>query len=199
MRGAMRSRWLDNEILLCQLELEAVMLGPLMRGEPDESSDDDSELTRRLGDSVYLGDRDVDVLAEAMGRLGVTSVVGRILDTLMTLSRTGYQWVMQPVDEAVKRANPKVQDWYWRKDSDHRVYIARVAIHSDGRVRFEHAYHRASGSVWSSSGFVWGGDFIPDEARAVAVVREVELGRRLRARAQASKRTRGAHPYRRPP
>ena len=194
----MRSRWLDNEILLCQLELEAVMLGPPY-GSADESSDDDSELAHRLGDSVYLGDRDVDVLAEAMGRLGVTSVVGRILDTLMTLSRTGYQWVMKPVDEAVKRANPKVQDWYWRKDSDHRVYIAHVAIYSDGRVRFNHAYHRASVSVWSPSGFVWGGDFIPDEARALAMVQEVELGRRLRARAQASKRTRGAHPYRRPP
>jgi hypothetical protein len=194
----MRSTWLDNEILLCQLELEAVMLGP--RYSPDESSDDDSELARRLGDSMHLGDRGVDALTEAMGRLGVNSVVARILDTLMTLSRTGYQWVMQPVDEAVKKANPKVQDWYWRKDSDHRLYIAHVAIHSDGRVRFDHAYNTASGSVWSPSGFVWGGDFIPDEARALAMVQRVELGRRLRARARARARGRagGAHPYRRP-
>ena len=203
----MRSRWLDNEILLCQLQLEVVMLGPAWRGSPDVSSDDDSELARHLDRAVYLGDRNVDVLADAMGRLGVSSVEARILDTLMTLSRTGYQWVMQPVDEAVKRANPKVQDWYWRKESDHRVYIAHVAIHSDGRVRFDHAYNTASGSVWSSSGFVWGGDFIGDEAQAEAMVQRVELGRRLRARARARarerasarERARGAHPYRRPP
>ena len=132
------------------------------------------------------------MLADAMGRLGVSSVEARILDTLMTLSRTGYKWVMQPVPESVKKANPKVQDWYWRKDSDHRVYIAHVAIHSNGGVRFDHAYNRPSGSVW-------GGAFIGDEAQAVAMVREVEEGRRLRARAQASKRTRGAHPYGRPP
>ena len=174
------------------------MLGP--RYSPDESSDDDSELARRLGDSVYLGDRDVDVLAKAMGRLGVSSVEARILDTLMTLSRTGYEWVMQPVPEHVKKANPKVQDWYWRKDSDHSVYIAHVAIHSNGRVRFDHPYHRASVSVGNPSGFVWGGDFIPDEARAVAMVREVELGRRLRAQASARQpaaASNRAHPYRR--
>jgi len=152
---------------------------------------------------VYLGDRDVDVLADAMGRLGVSSVEARILDTLMTLSRTGYKWVMQPVPESVKKANPKVQDWYWRKDSDHRVYIAHVGIHSDGRVRFDHAYNTASGSVWSPSGFVWGGALIGDEAQAEAMVQRVELGRRLHARARASAREREAakrraHPYRPP-
>jgi hypothetical protein len=140
-------RAIAREIQRCKAELHA-MLGP--RGHAEDSDDDDDALARIM-QHVRVEEVDVANLERAFASLNVQSAQSKILDILMSLSRTHYAWV-----RLLASSQFSEQEWLLRRDrraadaDDNTKYIARVSLQRGGNISFSYAYGGATGSSWTT-------------------------------------------------